>query len=244
MTLTPEAIYMRLGQLIAEMPELATPGMTPETQLWLGRVIALIEKMGAGGISDAVEITVATKNLDSPHPGLRRSAADKITQALYRSLARAEIEAPATVQGAFVAAGDVHDAFAMVGKVLGEANADLLIVDPYANEVLLQDFLVTAPENLPVRILTTPQYRAALKPAVERWGKQYDQTRPLEVRVSKPKLLHDRLIVVDHTTAWSLTQSFKDLAVRSPTSIIRTPPDMAQAKIEAYADLWANAQPL
>lgn len=244
MTLTPEAVYMRLGQLVAEMPELAKPSMPPETQLWLGRVVALIEEMGATGISDAIEIKFATRDLDSPHPGLRRSAADKITQALYRSLARAEIAAPATVQGAFVAAGDVHDAFAIVGKVLAEANSDLLIVDPYANEVLLQDFVVIAPENAVVRILTTPQYKAALQPAVERWRKQYGKGRPLEVRISGPKLLHDRLIIVDQTTAWSLTQSFKDLAARSPTSIIRTPPDMAQAKIEAYTDLWSNAQAL
>lgn len=154
------------------------------------------------------------------------------------------LQHPATVQGAFVAAGDVHDAFAIVGKVLAEANSDLLIVDPYANEVLLQDFVVTAPENALVRILTTPQYKAALQPAVERWRKQYGKGRPLEVRISGPKLLHDRLIIVDQTTAWSLTQSFKDLAARSPTSIIRAPPDIAQAKIEAYTDLWSNAQAL
>jgi hypothetical protein len=81
-------------------------------------------------------------------------------------------------------------------------------------------------------------------PAAERWRMQYGGARPLEVRVSEPKLLHDRLIVVDQKTVWSLTQSFKDLAARSPTSIIRTPPEISAAKMEAYADLWDGATPL
>ena len=58
---------------------------------------------------------------------------------MQRVLARAELRAPAAVQGAFILVGDVYDAFAMVGKALGELSVDVLLVDPYANESLLAD---------------------------------------------------------------------------------------------------------
>jgi hypothetical protein len=47
-------------------------------------------------------------------------------------------------------AGDVYDAFAMVGKALGESSADVLFVDPFANESILE-FAALAPENVTIR---------------------------------------------------------------------------------------------
>jgi hypothetical protein len=97
----------------------------------------------------------------------------------------------------------------MVGKLLGEAKADVLLVDPYANEKIT-DFAVTAPESTTVRILTTEQYSAGLNAAAERWVQQYSKTRRPEIRVLDRKRLHDRLIIIDGATAWSLPQSFKE----------------------------------
>jgi len=241
--MSPEALYMQMGQLIAEMPNFViSRQLTPEKQLWLGRAVALVE--AGGSTLDAIELMDAAKRLDNAHDGLRRHHSDRIAQLLFRALARAELKAPAAAQGAFVPAGNVLDAFAMVAKILGETKGDVLIVDRYANDKVLTDFAVLAPENVTMRLLTTEQYKASLQPAAEHWRRQYRQNRPLEIRVASPKQLHDRLIVVDNKTAWTLGQSLKDLAVTSPTTIIRTPPDLATAKIEAYADLWTAATPL
>ena len=40
--LTEEVIYLRLGSLIADMPDFKA-GPTPETRHWVARVLALIE---------------------------------------------------------------------------------------------------------------------------------------------------------------------------------------------------------
>jgi len=142
-------------------------------------------------------------------------------------------------------AGDVYDAFAMVGKALGESSADVLFVDPFANESILE-FAALAPENVTIRVHTTDRYMATLQPAASRWRQQYTQSRPLQIRVSDRKVLHDRLIIVDRNRikTWTLGQFLKDLAARSPTTIARTPAEVATSKIDAYADLWTKATPL
>jgi hypothetical protein len=56
--------------------------------------------------------------------------------------------------------------------------------------------------------------------------------------------LHDRLIIVDDAKAWNVSQSFKNLAGRSPAFITVAPAEVTTLKISAYADLWAAATPL
>jgi hypothetical protein len=55
------------------------------------------------------------------------------------------------------------------------------------------------------------------------------------------KALHDRAIFIDKTTAWTLTQSLKDFAKRSPAEIVRAD-DVAALKIDAYENIWAKAK--
>jgi hypothetical protein len=86
--------------------------------------------------------------------------------------------------------------------------------------------------------------KPTLQPAAARWAAQYAQSRPLEVKLTAAKTLHDRLIVVDGLTAWVLTQSLNAFAARSPASIVRVDDDTAALKIAAYQDIWANASPL
>ena len=146
------------------------------------------------------------------------------------------------MQGAFIAAGHTFDAFAAVGKALGTATRDVCIIDPYADARVLTDYAVLAPDNVSVRVLVGAIYSNSLKPAVQHWGQQMKQ--PLEVRLGAPGSLHDRLILIDGTTAFVLGQSFKDLAKRSHTSLVRMPPDAGKLKIEAYELMWSSATSL
>jgi hypothetical protein len=236
--LTAEAIYLRLGALIADTPDLkADP--TPETRSWIARVLTMIE---AGNLVDRMGIisfTVASQSLEGV---LREMNADTILAIAHQALAKAELHAPAELQGAFIAAGHAFDAFAAVGKALGTATADVFIVDPYAEAKLLTGYAVLAPETVSVRVLTEATYSKALKPAAEHWRQQMKQ--PLEVRLGAPRTLHDRLILIDGTTAFVLGQSFKDLATRAHTSLVRMPPDAGKLKIEAYELMWTSATPL
>jgi hypothetical protein len=137
------------------------------------------------------------------------------------------------------------DAYAAVGKVLGAAKASVLMVDPYA-DVKILGFAVLAPDNVPVQVLADgAKYKPTLKLAAERFGQQFRASRaPLEVRLSPPKTLHDRLIIVDNANVWLLGQSFNALAEGSPTSLIRENDETAQMKIAVYGAMWQSATPL
>ena len=153
-----------------------------------------------------------------------------------------ELHAPAELQGAFIAAGHAFDTFAAVGKALGTATADVFIVDPYADAKVLTDYAVLAPETVSVRVLAEATHSRSLKPAAQHWPQQMKQ--PLDVRIGAPRSLHDRLILIDGKTAFVLGQSFKDLATRAHTSLVRMPPEAGKLKIEAYELMWSSATPL
>jgi len=238
--LTPEAIYLRLGSLIADTPDRkADP--TPATFRWAAaQVLALIE---AGKLVDTAGIVffkVSSQNLFTA--SLRDGNASTILAIAHQALARAELHAPAELQGAFIAAGHAFDAFAAVGKALGTATGDVFVVDPYADAKVLTDYAVLAPDSVSVRVLAGATYSNSLKPAAQNWRQQMKQ--PLDVRLGAPGSLHDRLILIDGKTAFVLGQSFKDMASRSHTSLVRMPPDAGKLKIEAYELMWSSAAPL
>jgi hypothetical protein len=221
MSLTPEALYSQLGSLVAEMPDLAHGPITPEMNRWMGRAIALVEAIADR--ADVLTLRVACQNLDSV---IRAVNAQTIASIVYSALAKAELIAPAAAQGAFIAAGHTFDAFAAVGKVVATAKKDVLMVDPYADEKVLTDYAILAPEKITVRILADQaDHKKSLKPAAERWVQQIGSARPLSVRLAPAKALHDRLIVVDGNTAWTLGQSFNKLAERAHTSLVRMDPE-------------------
>jgi len=225
--------------LVAEMPDLANGPITPEMNQWLGRAITLVEVTGA----DTAALKTAVQFLAIPD--VREFNAQGIAATVHAALAKAELEAPAAVQGSFIAAGHTFDAFAAVGRVLGTAKADVVIVDPYADEKVLTDYAVLAPEQVNVRLLTDQaSYKKALKPAADHWALQFGSTRPLSVRLAAPRTLHDRAILVDHSTAWTLGQSFKDLVTRSHTTLVRLDPEPGTLKIAAYEQMWSAAAPL
>ena len=240
MSLTPEAFYLQLGGLVAEMPDLANGPITPEVNRWLARATALISQ------NDPFDTNITLLRSSSQFLTVNRTySAQAIAAIVHEALAKAELAAPAAVQGTFIAAGHTFDAFAAVIKVLGTAKVDVMMIDPYASEKVLTDYAVLAPDQVSVRLLTDQaDYKKSLKPALEHWLKQFGSTRPLSVRLAAPTTLHDRLILIDGSTAWTLGQSFKDLVTRSHTSLVRTDPEPGARKIAAYEAMWNAATPL
>jgi hypothetical protein len=237
-----EAHYMQLGRLIESMPDLGET-RTREVQLWLGRAFALVEQ--SGDAADIVGFRSATSKLNSSQSVAHWEGRTAVPEILYRRLGVAELNAPVSAQGAFIHAGNAFDAMAAVGKVLQTATADVLIVDPYMDEKALTDFAPLAQEACHIRLLADQQtHKATLKPAAERWSVQFKTACPLEVRLAPPRSLHDRLILVDSTTAFVLTQSLNAFAARSPASIVRSDDEIARLKIGAYGDMWNAAVPL
>jgi hypothetical protein len=243
MTVDPESLYVQLGRLAEAIPlGLGQDYPTPATFAWLGKLSALVEVVG--NIGDSATLSVATDNL-SEESLQRLKASNQIVAVLYRALARAELKAPASVQGAFIFAAHAFDAFAAVGKVLTGAKQDILIVDPYLDEKVLTDFAPQAPEQVSLRLLADANdVKPSLKPAAERWRTQYPAVRRLEAKLAAARDLHDRLIIVDGADAWILTQSLNAFAARSPASIVKSGPDQAARKIRHYESVWTSASAL
>jgi hypothetical protein len=241
MSLTPESLCLQLGRLVADMPEFVGPGpVSAETNTWIGRAAALVDQIV--DLAERIAFKVAAQNLSGP---LHESNAQTIKAVVYGALARAEMMAPVSAQGAFVPAGAEFDAFIAFGKILQTATTDVLVVDPYADERALTNFAVQAAETVSIRILADGEYRkATLKPAAERWQVQYGPLRPLDVRLTPKKELHDRLIFVDEELVWTFGQSLNAIAARSHTSFVRVDPDTAALKVTAYRALWLAATPI
>lgn len=245
MPISAEALYAQIGQLITDMPDLRNNGWnTPAGQRWLGRAIAMVEE--SGNTLDAIAFKLATQGLSASTYSLGNDAAfQKMTSILYHTLAVAELRAPAIAQNGFIPVGEPFTALAAVAGVISEASESILFVDPYADSNLLTDFAVQASEPIPVHVLTdSHSSKPGFAPAARAWVLQYGSRRPLIARLTSPKTLHDRLIIVDDRTVWSLGQSFNALATRSPTALVRLNEETALLKIQAYDQIWSSATQL
>ena len=238
MATDPGILYRQLGRLIEAMPFISGNGLlSPDEHLWLGRADALVMRYGSP--AQQIDWKLAKINFQTSE-GVW--ALEKMRGVLYALLAAAELEAPASAQGAFIPAGNGFDAFAALSKVLKAATRDVLIVDPYMDEAALTEFACAVPENVPLRLMADKAYcKSTLRPAADRWVQQYGTARPLMARLAPQKSLHDRAVFIDHAVAWTLTQSLKDFAKRSPAEIVRADEDTSALKIIAYEDIWASA---
>jgi hypothetical protein len=237
MTLDPESLYRQLGRIIETMPDLSKQGpTTPEEHQWLGRASALV--MESDSVFDTTDWRAAVNGLKTVRP----LAFKKMTEVLYRVMAVAELKAPPSAKGSFIPVGASFDAFAALSKVIQTATKDVLIVDPYMDEAALAEFGTTVPAGVLLRPLADEAtHKATLAPAATKWLAQYGSTRPLAVRLAPPKALHDRAIFIDQSIAWTLTQSLKDFAKRSPAEIVRAD-DVAALKIASYEATWASSR--
>jgi len=230
-------MYRRIGRLIEAAPSFGGIGpLSIEQMTWLGRAEALI--VSSGDVVAQAEFSMSKQQLS--RPSLRPAAQERLMLALYKVLASAELASPAGAQGAFIPVGNSFDAYAAVAKVMSSAESDVFVVDPYMDDTVLVDFGGTLADGVALRLLTDQATaKPNLAPAATRWKAQY-QGRPLDVRLASPRTLHDRAIFIDGSEAWTVTQSLKDLAKRSPAEIVRAD-DIAPLKIASYEDIWSKA---
>lgn len=247
MAFDPESLYRQLGQLVAETPlDLAGPApISSDTHRWLGRAAVLVAEASPGfdNVMDPITFTTASNGLAGV---LRATNAHEIVCVLHRALARAEANAPAAARGAFIPAGAEFDVIQVLSKVLGKAKASALIVDPYMDAKVLTDFAPLAEKGVLIQLLSDSKSTdpAAVIPAATRWIKQHGADRPLEARQTAPRLLHDRLIILDEREVWALSQSLKDFVGRSPATVLRVEGEPGALKRDAYLQMWAEAKPI
>lgn len=245
--MAPEELHYLYTEAIRTMPEFQSSEqlipLTREQVQWQGRTLALIELQE--NIPDIVSFKDAMQR--STHTRVRAAAGMSFFQLLTTAVARAELRMPPGARGAFVGLGDQFDALRAITDVLQGAKRDLLIVDPYADASILLRFAEAAPEGVRIRILRDAKYQEIgrqLQVAYEAWRGQHGNRRPLEIRSAPAKALHDRSITQDSKTVYLVSQSLKDLALRSPATIQKADPAIAAEKVEAYEEMWAASTPM
>ena len=240
--MTAEEIYRLVGQLIKDAPDFSGLGnLSVEQHQWLGRVQAVIAE--DGDLSNAGQVDVCVRLMGTL---AREDNFQQILTVLYKILAITELKVAPAMQGAFIPAGNGFSSFEAISRVLRDVKKDVLVVDPYLDEKVLIDYAVTLLDGCSLRLLAeAKKFKASLPPAVARWQAQYLTARPLEARALHPPLaLHDRLLIVDATSVYVLTQSLNAFATKAPASIVRSDPETALLKIAAYQDLWDKAAPI
>jgi hypothetical protein len=238
MSVSAAALYYQLGSLIAQTPELSDPADT-QADAWIERARELVEL--AGGLADKIQLRVATENLDGM---LRARNAQTIRAIVQRALVNAERNVPPPMQGAFIVANNAFDAFAAVRKVLANAEAEVLLVDPNADGKALTDVAVLAPDQVAVRLLADRARRKkTLTNASRRWRQQFGSLRPLFVHLADPDVVRDTLILVDGAKAWASSQPFGQIARFNGTTLVRIPGEAARTLIADYAAKWDAAEP-
>lgn len=244
MSISNEAQYAQLGQLIVDMPNFKTyEWNTPEGQRWLGRATALVNQV-VGGV-DSLTFKQAVQGLSTGTFNVGYDlAVQRMTAILYHALAEAELRAPATAQNGFIPVGEPFTALTALAGVMTGATQSVLLIDTYADGNLLDEYALQSKERIAIRVLTGTQCKPGLAPAVKAWIAQFGDLRPLEVRIAAPKSLHDRLIIVDDRVVWTLGQSFNALGTRSPTALIKANEEIALLKIQAYGQIWDSANPM
>jgi hypothetical protein len=107
----------------------------------------------------------------------------------------------------------------------------------------LTEFALLAPAGVTLKLLCDAAgYKETLTVALRKWVQQYGATRPVEVKVASARTLHDRLVAVDRKLVWTVGQSFNALAVRAPTSFVKSDPETRTLKVRAYEDIWNSAK--
>lgn len=241
MTKDYQYLYVQLGRLLETAPDVNDRSQFKTTagQQWLARGHALVAEVGVG--IDAIEYTTSVKNIPA---GVYGNGLEQVLTILHRALAHCELKVPRAAAGSFIPVGSSFDAYAALSKIFQTASNDVFIVDPYMDETALTEFGLAVPATVNLRLLADEKaFKESLRPAASKWVAQHGTDRPLDVRLSPTRTLHDRAIFIDGTFAWTLTQSLKDFAKRSPAEIVRAD-GTAKLKIGAYELLWDTALPI
>lgn len=236
----PNVLCAELCEVIAGMPSLKAP-LSADAKRWLQRAYTLV--LAGGHTIEAATLSSKIEMLGSSTE-MGERARQKIVPILNGVLAVGRLKANG-IKGDVIPPGRHFSALVAFNDLLPTANQDILVIDPYLDEKMLIDFATLELKNVRLRLLACQEQRkASLGLAASRWVRLYSNTGPLEVRLASRGKVHDRLISIDGRQAWSLAKSSKPNPARAPASVLRVEPEVAALKVEAYEDIWANAERL
>ena len=230
----PVVLLNEIQATLASAPEVSTYSpMSPEHMRWLGKAGALINRWSP---VDMVAFRRSEIMLGSA--GTRSIHFGRILTLLHRAEADLSLSVPSTAQQVF-GPGAVYDFFQALRDIVGSASTSLLVVDPYLDDSVFEEYLSNVGASVTVRLLVR-KHASTLKVAAEKWQSQTGHA----VELRKSQQLHDRILIVDASSCWVLGQSIKDAASKGPTYLAPLSGDAAVMKREAYELVWQSGTPL
>jgi hypothetical protein len=223
------AILAELRAMADNPPDLATYKNRGTSQ-WLAKAHALIKLYDTYA---AIEFKTAWDWLGGLATGSHN--AEKILSTMYRVVAELEIEV-GSVTGKAFGPGAVYDFQKNLRDLIGSATRELLIVDPWFDEAVFDEYLSTLPAGVSVRL-----FALKASPSMKSTVAKYVQQHGARVELRSSSAVHDRLFFIDRQTCWASGQSIKDAAKHKPTYLVPLPADVAQLKLALYEAEWAKA---
>jgi hypothetical protein len=232
---------MENAALLAELRALANSApdleaYKPTSQVhhqWFGKLYALMAQW------DPLQAEKVLQWIDSPNNEYNmRGNSGNLLSLLYRAIAVVETQTPAQTGQAF-GPGAAYDFFKTLRDLLATATRSVLIVDPYLDATVFDEYLTSVSQRASVRLLTL-HYATALKPAVTHFIAQTH----MRIEARKSSSIHDRVIFLDDSSCWVLGQSIKDAANKKPTYLAPLDAEMTKLKKDDYEKIWIAAEPI
>lgn len=136
----------------------------------------------------------------------------------------------------FISKGQVYTAFRAVQRIFQQARSEVVVIDPYVDEQVL-DYIATIDPQIKVQLIT--QHVKGIFAAAYR--KLLQQRGNLEVRVASH--FHDRFIILDGAACYQLGSSINTLGSKS-TLIDKKSNAVKDQVLSEFAEVWSRATPL
>jgi hypothetical protein len=202
-----------------------------ENHEWLGEAAGLIQ------LADplrAVSFKADVERLhNSGYMPLEIAQRIAVTVMQFRTEFRLKTMGPLTV--AFES-GQQFSYFDEIRQILEAATSDVLVVDPYLGADFISRYLPHVKPGVPVRLLVQNQV-SQVRSAAEMFSVQHGTA--IETRRSDG--LHDRYIFINGTECYHSGATFKDGAVKSPTTLTQIT-DAFEAVRLTYENAWSSSK--
>lgn len=236
MPIDPARLHAELKALLDKTPSLEDCDLkSQEVHDWLGAVGAIVDQVG--DLGDKVRFSVASTSLDSV---LRSRNSATVRTIASRTLYLLQAMLPGG--NAFIDAGDVFKAFVRIADTIRSAKHEVFVVDPWLSDKEFAEIAPLTPDGALLRVLTgSRKQNAAIATAAAKWRDTYKEKHPVEVRIARQELLHDRFIAIDGAQVWLLSQSLNQFAVRASATVVLFDDTLSGLKRAAYEAIWTTA---
>jgi PIN like domain len=134
---------------------------------------------------------------------------------------------------------------AVIRNILGSARQELFIVDPFVHERMFEIMDGWVSDGVAIRILTSQRgVSPEFAESASRWIERSGAIRSLVIRMFPGGGLHERVVGVDRTSVWVLSQSMVPSTTEKVASAIPLGKEASALTLATYDALWSEAAPI